>query len=94
MNASYYQNKVNQLDKEIADLEKKIAAESKIEADKSYRILSTQRSITRNTSASTANMKMRQIDGYNREISRAQKKKSRLSKKTCRKKISAGKLCY
>lgn len=85
MNASYYQNKVNQLDKEIADLEKKIAAESKIEADKSYRILSTQRSITRNTSASTANMKMRQIDGYNREISRAQQKRADYQKRLAEK---------
>ena len=35
MNSSYYQNKINQLDKEIADLETKIAVEPKIEADKS-----------------------------------------------------------
>lgn len=81
MNVSYYQNKVNQLDKEIADLEKKIAAESKIEADKSSRILSTQRSITKNTSASTVNMKMRQIDGYNRDISKVQQKRADYQKR-------------
>ena len=81
MNASYYQDKVNRLDKEIADLETKIAAESKIEADKSMRILNTRKSITKYTSASTVNMKMRQIDGYNRDIAKAQQKRAELQKK-------------
>lgn len=81
MSVSYYQNKVNQLDKEIADLETKIAAESKIEADKSMRILNTQKSITKYTSALTVSMRMRQIEGYNREIARAQKKRADLQKK-------------
>lgn len=81
MNASYYQDKVNRLDKEIADLETKIAAESKVEADKSMRIINTQKSITKYTSASTASMKMRQIEGYNREIARAQQRRADLQKK-------------
>lgn len=81
MNVSYYQNKVNQLDKEIADIDKKIAAESKIEADKSSKILSTQKSVTKNTSASTLSMKMRQIEGFNRDITRAQQKRADLQKK-------------
>lgn len=81
MDVSYYQNKVNQLDKEIADLETKIAAESKIEADKSMRILNTQKSITKYTSPSMASMKMRQIDGYNRDIARAQQRRADLQKK-------------
>ncbi len=81
MNSSYYQNIINQLDKEIADLETKIAAESKIEAEKSMRILNTRKSITKYTSATTANMKMRQIEGYNREIARAQQKRADLQKK-------------
>lgn len=81
MSVSYYQNKVNQLDKEIADLETKIAAESKKEADKSMRIINTQKSITKYTSASTASMKMRQIEGYNREMARAQQKRADLQKK-------------
>ncbi len=80
MNSSYYQNRINQLDKEIADLETKIAAESKIEADKSMRIINTQKSITKYTSASTVSMKMRQIEGYNREIARAQQKRADLQK--------------
>ena len=81
MNSSYYQNKINQLDKEIADLETKIAVESKIEADKSMRILNTQKSITKFTSASTAQIKMRQIEGYNKDIAKAQRKRADLQKK-------------
>ena len=81
MNSSYYQNKVNQLDREIAELEKKIAAESKTEADKSSRILTVQRSIIKYTSASTVNMRMHQIEGFNREIARAQQRRADLQKK-------------
>lgn len=85
MNTSYYQNKVNQLDKEIADLERKIATESKTEADYTSKILITQRSINKNTSLSTYNMKMRQIEGYNKKIADAQRKRADLQKKLAEK---------
>lgn len=91
MNSSYYQNKVNQLDKEIAEIEKKIAAESKTEADKSSRILTIQRSITKYTSASTVNMRMRQIEGLNREIASAQQKRADLQKKQADKRTQRAK---
>lgn len=91
MNSSYYQNKINQLEKEIAELEKKIAAESKTEADKSSRILTIQRSITKYTSASTVNMRMRQIEGLNREIARAQQKRADLQKKQADKRTQRAK---
>ena len=91
MNSSDYQNKVNQLDKEIAEIEKKIAAESKTEVDKSSRILTIQRSITKYTSASTVNMRMRQIDGLNREIARAQQKRADLQKKKADKRTQRAK---
>lgn len=81
MNSSYYQNKINQLDKEIAELEKKIAAESKIEADKSSRIISIQKSITKYTSASMASMKMRQIETLNKDIVKAQQRRADFQKK-------------
>jgi hypothetical protein len=45
------------------------------------RIINTQKSITKYTSASTASMKMRQIEGYNREMARAQQKRADLQKK-------------
>jgi len=91
MNSSYYQNKINQLEKEIAELEKKIAAESKTEADKSSRILTIQRSITKYTSASSVNMRMRQIEGLNREIARAQQKRADLQKKQADKRTQRAK---
>lgn len=91
MNSSYYQNKINQLDKEIAELEKKIAAESKTEADKSARIITIQRSITKYTSASTASMRMRQIETLNKDIVKAQQKRADLQKKQADKRTQRAK---
>lgn len=91
MNSSYYQNKINQLEKEIAELEKKIAAESKTEADKSSRIITIQRSITKYTSASTASMRMRQIETLNKDIVKAQQKRADLQKKQADKRTQRAK---
>ena len=91
MNSSYYQNKINQLEKEIAELEKKIAAESKTEADKSSKIITIQRSITKYTSASTANMRMRQIETLNKDIVKAQQKRADLQKKQADKRTQRAK---
>ena len=91
MNSSYYQNKVNQLDKEIAELERKIAAESKTEADKSSRIISIQKSITKYTSASIANMRQRQIETLNKDIVKAQQKRADLQKKQADKRTQRAK---
>lgn len=91
MNSSYYQNKINQLDKEIAELEKKIAAESKTEADKSARIITIQRSITKYTSASTASMRMWQIETLNKDIVKAQQKRADLQKKQADKRTQRAK---
>lgn len=91
MSTSYYQNRVNQLDREIAELEKKIASESQIEADRNSRIISVQRSITKNTSASIVNMRMRQIENYNKEIATVQKKRADLQKKLADKRADRAK---
>ena len=91
MNSSYYQNKINQLEKEIAELEKKIAAESKTEADKSSRIITIQRSITKYTSASAASMRMRQIETLNKDIVKAQQKRADLQKKQADKRTQRAK---
>lgn len=91
MNANYYQNKINQLDKEIADLEKKIASESKTEADKTSKILNLQKSINRNTSISINKTKMKQIEGYNKDIANAQKKRADYQKKQAEKRSSRAK---
>lgn len=91
MQSSYYQDKINRLDKDIADLEKKIAAESKTEADRSSKILTIQRSITKNTSVSSLQSKQRQIDRYNKEISNAQNKRADLQKKLADKRAERAK---
>lgn len=91
MNSSYYQNKINQLDKEIAELEKKIAAESKTEADKSSRIITIQKTITKYTSASTASMRMRQIETLNKDIVKAQQRRADLQKKQADKRTQRAK---
>lgn len=91
MNSSYYQNKINQLEKEIAELEKKIAAESKTEADKSSRIITIQRSNTKYTSASTTSMRMRQIETLNKDIVKAQQKRADLQKKQADKRTQQAK---
>lgn len=91
MNSSYYQNKINQLDKEIAELEKKIAAESKTEADKSSRIISIQKSITKYTSTSTANLRMRQIETLNKDIVKAQQRRADYQKKQADKRTQRAK---
>lgn len=81
MNTNYYQNKINRLDEEIVELERKIAAESQIEATKNKRISTIQASINKNTSLSMYNLKMRQIERETKEIINAQKKRADFQKK-------------
>lgn len=81
MNTNYYQNKINRLDEEIVELERKIAAESQIEATKNKRISTIQASINKNTSPSMYNLKMRQIERETKEIINAQKKRADFQKK-------------
>ncbi|WP_352422204.1 toll/interleukin-1 receptor domain-containing protein [Proteiniphilum sp.] len=68
MNSSYYQNQITRIEKEIADLNKKVADEFKKELSKNKQIDSVSRSITKNTSISMLTSKQRQIDGYRKEI--------------------------
>ena len=76
-----YQNNVNRLDKEIADLE---AKKAKLDADCANlqgRILSIKNSITKNTSISLLQSKQRQIDNYNRDLAKKDKESADLGKK-------------
>ncbi|MDF2986853.1 MAG: hypothetical protein K0R50_2363 [Eubacterium sp.] len=75
------QRSVNQIDKDIADLEKKMADLVKKEADKTKRIGDTQRSITKNTSQSMLNSKLRQVEGYQKDISKILTDKADVNKK-------------
>jgi len=81
MSLNQAQRTLNQIDKEIVGLEKKMSELSKIEADKNRKINETQRGITKNTSASMAQSKMRQIDRYQKELTKIISDKADVNKK-------------
>jgi hypothetical protein len=68
MSVDQAQRNLNRIDNEIADLEVKLAAETKNEADKTRRINDIERSITNSTSASTVQSKQRQIQGFRNDL--------------------------
>jgi hypothetical protein len=88
MSAAQTQRELNQLDNEIAALEKKRAEFEKKEADQLQKINTTQRSITKNISASTLASKSKQIQGYQNEIAKISKDKADLTKKIADKRKS------
>lgn len=77
---------LNQLDKEIVVLEKKLADEAKKEADIIKRVNSTQKSITKNISQSVLNLKMGQIQRYQDELVKISSNKSNINKQIAEKK--------
>lgn len=77
---------INQLNKEIASLEKAMTDELKKEADKSKKINDIRRSINKNTSASSLQSKSRQIDTYNMDLAKIASKKADINKKLSDKK--------
>ena len=81
MSVEQVQRAVNSLDKEIADLEKKKSAKDKDCANLQDKINSTQKSITKHTSQSALNSKMRQISSYNSEFVRKSKESAELGQK-------------
>ena len=81
MSVSMYQNNVNRLDKEIAELETKKAKLEAECANLQSRILSVEKTITQNTSLSLRQSKQRQIDGYNRDITKKEKDSADLGRK-------------
>lgn len=81
MSIEQAQRTVNQIDKDIADLEKKMADLVKKEAEKTKKIGDIQRSITKSTSQSTYQSKMRQIENYQKEISRILSDKASINQK-------------
>lgn len=85
MSVEQAQRSVNQIDKDIADLEKKMADLVKKEADKTKRIGDVQRSITKNTSQSTYQSKMRQIQNYQKELSKILTDKANINQKLAEK---------
>jgi len=79
MSTDQYQRSVNLLDKEIVDLEKKMAAADKKAADEISRANSI--SWSKNASASTVKSKMRQIESHNKAAIKAQEESADLAKK-------------
>lgn len=70
MSVSQYQDNVNRLDKEIADLEAKRAKLNSESASLQAKILSVQKSITKSTSLSSLQSKQRQIANYQNDIAK------------------------
>lgn len=85
MSVEQYQKSVNGLDKEIADLEKKKVAKDSEVATLKGKINSAQKSITKNTSQTILNSKMRQISGYESDIVRKSKESAEFGKKIANK---------
>ncbi|MGN0727998.1 TIR domain-containing protein [Treponema sp.] len=81
MSVSMYQNNVNRLDKEIADLEAKKARLDSDSANLESRILSVEKTITKRTSLSSLQSKQRQISSYQNDISKKRKSSADLGKK-------------
>lgn len=72
---------LNQINKDIAELEKKLAFETKNEADKNRRMNEIQRSINKHTSPSTLQSKTKQIQDNQNDLVRILSRKSELNKK-------------
>lgn len=81
MSADMTRRSINQLDKDIATLEKKRADLEQKEAAKTKNINDVQRSITKHTSQSTRDSKIRQIQGYQNEIARFLNDKADVTKR-------------
>lgn len=81
MSTSALNSTISRIQKEIAGLEKNIAQESEKEARALSRINQIERSISKNTSLSTLNSKMSEIQRKKVEIAKIQSKKADLSKK-------------
>lgn len=81
MSVSSLISRIGQIQRELSDLQRKLMQETKAENDKSKRIIQIQSSITKTTTASTVQSKMREIQRYSDDIARIQGKKADISKK-------------
>lgn len=86
-----YQDNVNRLERELADLQKKIADEGRKELNKAKQISTLESSITKNTSISLLQSKKRQILGYQNEILQIKTKIADLQRKVADKSVDLGK---
>lgn len=86
MSIEQYQRAVNRLDQEIANLEKKRAEKDKDYATLQNRINSVQKSITRHSSQTAINAKMRNIASYESQQAKKRAESAELGKKIAEKK--------
>lgn len=85
MSTEQERKNLNSLDKDLADLERKMAGLSKKEANLTKRINDTQNSITKSSSASTVQSKVRQISGYQKDLTKVLGDKADINKKVAEK---------
>lgn len=81
MSISSLTARIGQLQKDLADLQKRLAQETKTENEKSKRIFQIQTSITKTTSPSIVQSKLREIHQRSDDIAKIQVKKADISKK-------------
>ncbi|PRB06201.1 hypothetical protein CQ046_03260 [Chryseobacterium sp. MYb7] len=81
MSIKQYSDKVIRIEKEISDIQKKIAIENKKEFDKQKDIDTINRSITKSTSIASLQNKQKQIQSHQTYILKVQNTKSDLYKK-------------
>lgn len=87
MSSDQTRRSLNQLDTELAGLEKKLAESAVKEANKTKRINDVQKSITKNTSASMVSSKLRQIQGYQNDLAKVLDGKADVNKRIADKRM-------
>ncbi len=92
MSINSISNSLSRVQREVADLEKKISQETKKESDLTGRILQIEQSITKSTPPSSQNSKRSEIQRKQSEIARIQSKKADISKRLADKNSSLLKL--
>lgn len=85
MSVSSLISKIGQLQRELAGLQRRLTQETKSENDKSKKIIQIQSSITKSTSTSTLQSKLKDIQRCSEDIARIQGKKNDISKKVAEK---------
>ncbi|MEK4879507.1 MULTISPECIES: TIR domain-containing protein [Paenibacillus] len=91
MSISMINSNINRTNKDIADLQKKIADEKKTEAQLHTKIVQVEKSINKNTSASMYKSKMDQISRHSNDIARSSSKQADWSKKLASKQADLNK---
>lgn len=81
MSISLTVSNINRLNRDIADIQKKVSEERKKEATAVSKINQIKRSINKNTSASMLNSKLNQIERLNKDIANSSSKQADLAKK-------------